>query len=130
MGWARFSDGYLIDAGSGKPEDIIPHIQSAEIIVFELPQFYRARFSKGDPNKLAKLTKQVGYVQGIAFAGNTDVRYVEMLPADWKGQLPKKIVHARARAVMTEHTNDLRLTHDAWDAIALGLVYLKRLVLR
>lgn len=128
MGWARFWRGYFIDAGEGVPSDIAPHIYGADEIVFEHPQIYRARHSKGDPNKLLGLVKQIGYIQGLANSTHA-CKFTEYQPHAWKGSANKRIPQERARALWTENDSPQPPSRmiDAWDAIALGMFHLKRL---
>lgn len=49
-------------------------------------------------------------------------------PRDWKGNLPKKVSHERARAKLTEAEVALLAgkPHDSWDAVGIGLWALGR----
>jgi hypothetical protein len=126
MGWACFLHGRLIGSGQGAPNDIMRFIQSADAIVFEEPEIYRPRHCKGNPNDLKGMLIQIGYIQGKSKNGCKWHRY---LPVQWKGQLPKRITKQRAEACLSSQDcigpkqNEL----DAWDAVALGLWFLKRL---
>ena len=58
-----------------------------------------------------------------------DAKWVELHPSDWKGQLPKRVSRDRTRAKLAwgERTAvDPHATHDAWDAISIGLYHLGR----
>jgi hypothetical protein len=65
------------------------------------------------------------------------VRTEYVLPAQWKGQVPKAVHHKRVRAtLMTDEqvvsdvyldTIKPALRHNVWDAIGLGLVVLGRM---
>lgn len=129
LGFARFVGGYLIDAGEGSLATLMPRIPGVDVIVFEMPQFYRPKESKGDPNKLAKLVKQIGVIQGIALC-NGCTTFHEYLPAQWKGQLPKDVCARRAREVLTAQDAQIHGKDNAWDAVALGLWHLGRLKMR
>jgi hypothetical protein len=126
MGWACFLHGHLVNAGVDGPSQILHYIIGADVIVFEHPEIYPARMGKGDPNRLLGLVKQIGFIQGRA---KQACIFHEYLPCQWKGQLPKHIVQRRARATLTDLEGPIppACQHDTWDAIALGLVFLRRL---
>lgn len=128
MGWSRFWEGVLLDAGEGKPESIVSHIISAEVIAFEMPEIYRARHSKGDPNRLKGLIKQIGWIQGVAWAYNHECAFVEYQPKQWKGNIPKPVHHERAHSILTsvDAIPPPFNQDNAWDAIALGLYVVGR----
>ncbi len=128
MGWARYWGGYFVDAGESNPRAILNHIVGASTIVVEHPEIYRPRFSKGDPNDLARLIQQIGVIKGLAWANNVEPKFIEVLPKVWKGQASKDIIHNRVELIWTKQdcTPPPRSQHNAWDAIAIGCWYLQR----
>lgn len=128
MGWARFWGGFFVDAGESDPRSILAHISGAHTIVFEHPEIYRSRYSKGNPNDLAPLIQQIGIIKGLAWASGNEPKFVEVFPKAWKGQAPKHVIHDRAEAVWTTHDckPPSRSQHNAWDAIGLAMFYLRR----
>lgn len=101
------------------------------IYVIELPQVYRGSLQKGDPNDLVALGAVVGSILALC---ETDRPRVLYKPREWKGQVPKDIMVKRiisklsddekARAVLPRAKS---LSHNVWDAVGIGLFYLKRL---
>ena len=143
-GWAYFRDGQLYSCGNvpapgrhlpdrvRRLAQVMPAIENAEF-VFEWPQIYRDTRAKGDPNDLLALAAIVGAVLG-AFprAKATFVR-----PAEWKGQVPKKIMCARTFKRLNQTEQGLFLcrgynaegrgqSEDVLDAIGVGLYHLGR----
>lgn len=98
-------------------------------LVVELPQVYIQARQKGDPNDLIQLAAVVG---GLCVAFETAAQKV-YLPAEWKGQVPKDIMHARAMARLTTDEQQRitcrkkSLMHNAKDAVSIGLKFLGRL---
>jgi hypothetical protein len=98
-------------------------------LVVELPQVYVTARAKGDPNDLIQLAAVVG---GLCVAFEK-ARSKVYLPAEWKGQVPKEIVHARAlQRLSTDERSRIScrkkaLLHNAMDAVSIGLKYLGRL---
>ncbi len=98
-------------------------------LVVELPQVYIQAKSKGDPNDLIQLAAIVGGLC-VVFEGAPQKIY---LPAEWKGQVPKEIVHARAMQRLSDDEQGRiscrkkALMHNAKDAVAIGLKFLGRM---
>lgn len=99
------------------------------ICVIELPRVYPGARQKGDQNDLIELAAVVG-----AIVAMLDVLTAVMYPYEWKGQVPKKIHHERAKKRLSaEELSTVTLPsakglqHNVYDAIALGLVHLDRL---
>lgn len=84
-------------------------------IVIEIPQVYSDSKQDGDPNDLIKLAVLAGNLQALIPA----YKVLEVQPAAWKGQVPKKQHHARLRA-RTGFRG--KASKDAMDALGL-LVY-------
>ncbi len=97
--------------------------------VVELPQVYIQAKSKGDPNDLIHLAAVVG---GLCVAFESAPQQV-YLPAEWKGQVPKEIVHARASQRLSDDEGKRiscrrkSLLHNVKDAVSIGLKYLGRM---
>lgn len=106
---------------------------SVDVLVYEWPQVYTAKKSKGDPNDLIALA-----AVGAALAGLLDGQLVEEhtpTPAEWTGGVPKVTrgnpwrsprgarVAARLSAAERALVPD---SHDAIDSVGLGLWYLGR----
>lgn len=123
-GWAVFNgpqDQTLKGCGYGPPAALVGF--RPDVLVIERPQVYDARHSKGDPNDLITLAITVGRL--IERMDATTV--LTPLPREWKKQLPKDICHKRALAVLSPDERRLLVSdHNALDAVALGLWYLKR----
>lgn len=99
-------------------------------VVIELPQVYVRSRSKGDPNDLIQLAACVGAI-AQAF------RHVPVhifKPSEWKGQVPKLVMIERIKERLSPDESacvklpkDKKFQTDVWDAVGLGLHYLKRL---
>jgi hypothetical protein len=98
-------------------------------LVLELPQVYTAAKSKGDNNDLIQLAAVCG---GLSHTFRTAEQRV-YLPAEWKGQVPKEIVHARIMTRLKPHEKAAiscrkqSLLHNVLDGTGLGLKFLDRL---
>lgn len=101
------------------------------VVVVERPQVYPRSRTKGDPNDLITLALVAGMV-----AGKLDpAAVVEVKPREWKGQVPKDAMIERIKRtlpleeyrVVAQVLCPPRLKHNVWDAVGLGLWYLKRL---
>lgn len=144
-GWALFGprSGRLVlfFAGYDPPSKTIrvpdstggTFLPSPDTLVIERPQVYRAGKSKGDPNDLVDVAIAVGRWIGTY----PDADRILYTPDEWKGQVPKAVCHARARAALSVEElarvpalPKTRGLPDMWDAIALGLVHLGRLRMR
>lgn len=96
-------------------------------LVIERPQDYSGPQRIADPQDLADLTLVVGAIVGACEPLFMEVW--DVLPARWKGQVPKEIMHDRAKACLTETelasinlpSAAKTLGHNVWDAVALGL---------
>lgn len=120
-----FLDRRLVECGVWRnyPRTLVP----ADHVIIEMPQFYRASQSKGDPNDLAKVAVGVGkYLARYEDMGATTAT---VLPADWKGQVPKGVHHPRILAKLTPeeqavvHAAGLKwgkAVHNTMDAVGLG----------
>ncbi len=101
------------------------------LLVIEVPQVYTRQHSKGDPNDLIDIAGVVGAITMQA----TSVEW-SPLPHDWKGNLPKDITAVRVMNALKPGEHKAikpcppSLLHNVYDAIHLGLVYLKREGLR
>lgn len=130
-GWAFFGNIRLTSCGLGLPWH---HVPGSDFVIIELPQVYRAAQSKGDPNDLIKVAVQVGEHKRHYEQRGAQVRLV--LPADWKGQVPKDIHHARIWSKLDAKEQEIvneagkgiapSKRHNMLDAVALGLFGLNR----
>lgn len=103
-------------------------VQVSELAI-ELPQVYHDHIET-DQNDLIHLACVVGAIcDRFSDVDETKV----YLPAEWKGQAPKAIVHARAMKRLDEQERLVipnmakSRKHNMLDGIAIGLVYLKRM---
>lgn len=120
-GVARFTRwGVLVSAWLALPDPVTPW-DVGEVAIVEVPQVYQR--GKGDPGDLV----------AIAFAGGRVTALFhnvkKVTPAQWKGQTPKAIHHARVRAALDPTEEKIveaidcpaSLRHNVLDAIAMGL---------
>lgn len=141
-GVAVFVDGVLVDAYSTNPRP--PGVRGptawgevasavwaplrdagADVVVIEGQAIYPR--SPVDPNDVLQVSGVAGGLASIAAALGATV--VGLQPADWKGQAPKRVIQARSRARLSpaELARVRRgTTLDGWDAIGVGLHYLRR----
>jgi hypothetical protein len=116
-----------IGAGAASPmaNAIVSTFPPPWDLVIELPQVYAVHRGV-DPNDLIALATVVGAVMSRA------VNVTYHLPAQWKGQTPKRITTSRARTSLSVeellHIEECApyLMHNVWDAVALGLYHLKQ----
>ena len=123
-GWALWTEDKLVSCGLGS---LVPGISGIEDVWIEYPVIYpRPKARPADILKLAQVAAEYG---GAFAARGVKVHYVE--PAQWKGQLKKKIHHPRVwrsltpgdRAVATVGCAGLceSKKHNVVDAIGLGM---------
>lgn len=101
--------------------------------VIELPQIYAAGVQKADPNDIVALAVIAGAYASAAASAGASLAWKR--PAEWKGQAPKDIVHARMHAVLTPWESKLfeglklprGMLHNVYDAVSMGLVSLGRM---
>ena len=147
IGLALFVDGRLIDAGCLKvtkeghvlsrtvqaAQAVKAWCGDADALVVEWPQIYKAKKSKGDPNKIVPLAGVCSAV--AALLGCEPHMY---LPRDWADNLPKCETVKGAKTSPRAYRIESRLQggeqivwarvkyHDAIDAIGIGLKHLGR----
>jgi hypothetical protein len=98
-----------------------------DLAVIEKPQVYAPGHTRARSSDIVDLAIAAGRIS------KTFPRTEWVRPAQWKGQVPKRIHHERVRSAMTEHELSLllRLTggelKHIMDAIGIGLVHLGRL---
>jgi hypothetical protein len=98
-------------------------------LAIELPQVYHSKIET-DQNDLIHLSAVVGSICST-FSDADSIKVY--LPAEWKGQAPKDIIHARARKRLDaeEQTKIPTMAksrkHNMLDGISIGLVFLGRL---
>jgi len=144
-GWAQFHDKALVRGGVCQAKKGVPleaRVQSmtqalggvwyegsplARDVVIEYPQVYKhGAAAKADPDDVLAIALVVG-----AVIGRLSATYQLVRPAQWKGQVPKKVMNTRVldrliaseRAVCEAGKNDNNLL----DAVGLGLWVLGRL---
>ncbi len=106
--------------------------QDYDTVVVEMPEVYSTKAaSKGDANDLMKLAVLVG---GIVY-GKTRLNSITEtpLPKEWKGQVKKPVTKARCQrdlSIIEKRAVPKGAPFDTWDAIGLGLWYLKKNKLR
>lgn len=104
-------------------------------LAIELPQVYERghqteRKRGTDPNDLIQLAAVVGTLCHVFESAAAQIVY---LPAEWKGQVPKEIMHERARKRLSaEEMTRLPILakstlHNVLDAVSIGLVVLERM---
>jgi hypothetical protein len=109
---------------------VVRHTRNTQAHLFcELPQSYTLAQQKGSQNDLIEVAVSVGAIVG---ATSADTTVTLVTPAEWKGQLPKDVHHARIAKhitpTMRAHVEAYpkHLQHNVLDAIALGLWALER----
>lgn len=110
-------------------------VDKISCLVTEWPQVYRAGKSKGDPNDLVPMAGVAG-----CLAGHLGVPVQSYLPAEWLGGTCPKWedgdpwASPRGQRVWEALTAAERVcvvaSHDAVDAVGIGLKYLGRFELR
>lgn len=131
-----FPDGTLMRAwtarvkSSGRgPEAWTAMVEAVKIspdisvLVCEQMQVYNERRQNADD--LLELTGVLGAL-AWRFKGAKKFGYK---PAEWKGQLPKRVMKARLEDRLTSEELDRvakKCTHDAWDAIGIGAYYFRK----
>lgn len=138
VGWARFWNKTLIGCGVLRAEtpmamrvafeaDVVQHYtRTPHRIVVERPQVYVRERSEGDPNDLVLIALIGGMLAG-AVQSPAGIDFV--LPATWKGQVPKAIHHKRLwkrlalkeQVIVEAGALPKSLAHNCYDAVALGL---------
>lgn len=129
LGIALFFEGRLIDA---RYRDLmfapVGSVDRQARLIIEMPRIYPGSSQrKGDLNDILDLAAAVGFCEG-RFDGPIE----RVFPAQWKGQVPKKIMNAR---VLSKLSADEKLRiesvgakdHNTIDAIGIGLWKLGRL---
>jgi hypothetical protein len=110
------------------------HPDSVDTFVGEKPEIYKAQFQKGEQQSVADLSLVTGAVAGLVQPRAA----VVYLPKEWKRQVPKHVV---TRRIIGDEKKQGRLSqeeqsrielpapslrHNVYDAIGIGLKYLKR----
>ncbi len=129
-GWALYENRLLVACGACRPHEVWHAALGATIrvdrVYLEKPQVYPR--DDVDPNTLITLAVSAGIAVGpfVAAGARLDV----VLPRQWKGQLPKKVCHARSFGALTEAERSVvgacgrgmssKPLLDMLDAVALG----------
>ena len=136
-GMAWFDSGRLCVAEYLPVQMLMKHGPVGGLLC-EMPRVYPGSGQqKGDLNDLTRLAAIVGYAEGLLaaysriFATGSPHTH-RIYPADWKGQVPKKIMTARILSKLSdgELAKIVRVgakDHNTIDAIGIGLHYLGRL---
>lgn len=108
-------------------DDLVDAIDLSEELHIEMPRIYPGSGQqKGDLNDLLNLAAVVGLCESY-FNRSTRV-----FPAQWKGQVPKKIMNARILSKLSPIEQGRIVgagakTHNVIDAVGIGLHALHRL---
>jgi hypothetical protein len=116
----------------------LPSAYPMDHVVYELPQIYPGQRQKARPNDVILTGVRTGLVVGAIVKSASPTAYVIGIePAEWKGQMPKRVHHERVKKVLSEAEADLvqsacsklpnGLRHNVMDAVALGLHALQRI---
>ncbi len=126
-GWALWAPG-LVACGLGDPRSSKLHMASNLTGLWVESQVIYPR-SKVPPNDIVKLAHGAGRWCGIYEVLGVPWHLVE--PAEWKGQVPKPVHHARIWAKLSPEEQDVvgrclkgvpaGQRHNALDAVGLGL---------
>lgn len=100
-----------------------------DTLAIEIPMVYPG-LRVEDPNDLIDLTERVGWCTAAPWK-----RIIRYRPRQWKGQVPKKTHNTRIRQALSIDEKFLvqqslinpSLKHNIWDAIGIGLKFLKRM---
>jgi hypothetical protein len=144
-GWSNWEAGRLVSCGLTHPRDYpeVPYLiglawDGLDLVV-ENPQDYGSN-RQVDPNNLITLGNRAGQIVGVyralyALMGKP-LTWELVLPAKWKGQVPKPIHHdrhlpkldAREKTVLQAALKGVAKGkhHDVKDAVCLGLWRLHR----
>ncbi len=96
-------------------------------LIIERPQTYRGRSKVGDTNDLLDLSLVVGALSLLSACPLMLVR-----PSMWKGQTPKSATQERARVKLGDLVARVdiscgkSLSPNVWDAVGIGLWYLRK----
>lgn len=103
-----------------------------DTVVIEKPRVYDGQHQKGDQRDIVDLAILVGALTQALAPSAKVVLHVE--PSGWKGQTPKAVTEARARAALAEDElaavelpSAKSLHHNVWDAVGIGLWRLGRM---
>ena len=107
--------------------EVVPQLDYVTELAIEKPNANH-RNKKGDPQNIVNLAFVAGAVSA-AFADSLESS-VEYLPSDWKKTVPKPVMKKRIeKRLRGDEPSRIakRATHDVFDAIGIGLKYLRRL---
>lgn len=109
-------------------------VKPLDLLVIEYQQTYGGRAAKGDANDLLKATLLSGALLTLS-----DCIATLVLPHEWKGSAKKDVTRARCLEDLTEAELQIvsercgknqKLQGDVWDAVGIGLWWLRRAGLR
>ena len=125
-GWGVYGADGISNFGYSRPHQFPPYLLFDAVLI-ELPQIYTHRGSKGDPNDLIPLAFEAGK---IAYRYQ-HLPIATVLPAEWKGQVPKEAMQRRlleslpeqeARQVQLEAARFLKsVQHNIYDGLMLAM---------
>src|SRR5579872_885979 len=134
-GWAIWSLRGLVACGLGDPRlsdrHVVVGVEPQQDVIHDVwieGQIIYPR-SKVDPNDIVKLAQDAGRWAGRYDSVAVDTHFV--LPAAWKGQVPKDIHHARVWAKLSTEEQEIvsracrgmavSKRHNVLDAVGLGV---------
>lgn len=109
--WTRLVENIRID-------------EPVRVVVCEMVQIY-AKNRRANPEGLLQLS---GVIGAMAWRFR-DAELYCYRPREWKGQIPKDVMRSRLHAALSEEEIsrvEKGATHDAWDAIGLGVFHLRK----
>ncbi len=129
-GWALYENRLLVACGACRPHEVWIRaggpVVWVERVYYEKPVYHPG--SPVNPQNLITLADNAGEARGAFVSAGAKVDFV--FSDDWKGQLPKKVCHARSWAVLTEPERSVvgacgrglssKPLLDMLDAVALG----------
>jgi len=118
-GMARWCAGLLVYARSLPIATLVDMRLETDTLAIEVP----TQWARSSSSSILLLSERVGRIISAVRAGDV----VRLYPSQWKGSTPKAICRDRIRRVLSEaEVARITGTHDAWDAVGIGLVALGR----
>jgi hypothetical protein len=121
--WAGLGTPYTTDRGSAADATVTE-------AVMEIPEHYR-----GKSGSVAGDLIELAFAGGVLLGRLRPSKIATVRPAQWKGQTPKAIHHARflealapsELAILDQYSGPAKHRKEVLDAIGLGLFYLGRI---
>lgn len=118
-GMAAWDGRELVSALSLPIATLVDMRLEADVLVIEVPTLW----ARSSSSSILLLSERVGRIISAVRAGDV----VRFFPSQWKGSTPKAICRERIKRVLSEaEVARITGTHDAWDAVGIGLVALGR----